>query len=214
MEILITRIGVEIMKKVIFCEIAWMKYYAGVNDSDKPMNGGKYIDENGEGGEIFNFTPYNHKCYGYVMHQGAELHIERYDKVLRSFDEVKDVTVVWVASDGKSSKIVGWYERATMYRFWQEYYDIAYSGDYHNYYNFVADEKDCYLIDEKKRSFVVPRASIAGKGRGMGQSQIWYADSQYAQNEFIPKVLEYLDSVRDECEPTLMHYFQKHFSAF
>lgn len=201
MEILITKIGVEIMKKVIFCEIAWMKYYAGVNDSDKPMNGGKYIDENGEGGEIFNFTPYNHKCYGYVMHQGAELHIERYDKVLRSFDEVKDVTVVWVASDGNSSKIVGWYERATMYRFWQEYYDIAYSGDYHNYYNFVADEKDCYLIDEKKRSFVVPRASIAGKGRGMGQSQVWYADSQYAQNEFIPKVLEYLDSVRDECEP-------------
>ena len=52
MEILITKIGVEIMKKVIFCEIAWMKYYAGVNDSDKPMNGGKYIDENGEGGDI------------------------------------------------------------------------------------------------------------------------------------------------------------------
>lgn len=189
------------MKKIIFCEIAWMKYYAGIYDDDKPMNGGKYIDENGEGGEIFNFVPYNHKCYGYVMHQGDELHIERYDKVLRSFDEVRDMTVVWVASDGDGSKIVGWYEHATMYRFWQGFYDVMCRGDWWNNYNFVADEKDCYLIDEGKRSFVIPRAPIAGKGRGMGQSQVWYADSPYAQNEFIPKVLEYLDSVREECKP-------------
>lgn len=189
------------MKKVVFCEIAWMKYYAGIFDDDKPMNGGKYIDENGEGGEIFNFNPYNHKCYGYVMHYGDELHIERYDKILRSFDEVKDVTVVWVASDGKSSKIVGWYEHATMYRFWQTFRDVQWSGNRYNNYNFVADEKNCYLINEKERSFVIPRAPIAGKGRGMGQSQVWYADSPYAQDEFIPKVLEYLDSVRDKCEP-------------
>ena len=189
------------MKKVVFCEIAWMKYYSGIYDDDKPVNGGRYIDENGEGGEIFNFFPYNHKCYGYVMHTGNELHIERYDKILKSFDEVKDVTVVWVASDGKSSKIVGWYEHAVMYRFGQYYYDIQFMGNRYNYYNFVADEKNCYLIDEKDRSFVVPRAPIAGKGRGMGQSQVWYADSPYAQDEFIPKVLEYLDSVRDKCEP-------------
>ena len=135
------------MKKVVFCEIAWMKYYSGIYDDDKPVNGGRYIDENGEGGEIFNFSPYNHKCYGYVMHTGNELHIERYDKILKSFDEVKDITVVWVASDGKSSKIVGWYEHAVMYRFGQYYYDIQFMGNRYNYYNFVADEKNCYLID-------------------------------------------------------------------
>lgn len=194
------------MKKVVFCEIAWMKYYAGVFEDDKPMNGGKYIEENEDGGEVFNFTPYNHKCYGYVMHYGDELHIERYDKILKSFDEVRDMTVVWVASDGKSSKIVGWYEHATMFRFWQSYYDSMYSGDRWNNYNFVADEKDCYLIDEKDRTFSVPRAPIAGKGRGMGQSQVWYADSTYAQEEFIPQVLAYFDSIRSKCEPV---YFLK-----
>lgn len=106
-----------------------------------------------------------------------------------------------MASDGKSSKIVGWYEHATMYRYWQAYYDIVFSGPRQNEYNFVADEKDCYLIDEKDRSFVIPRAPIAGKGRGMGQSQIWYADSVFAQEEFIPKVLHYLESVKDKTKP-------------
>ena len=189
------------MQKVVFCEVAWMKYYAGIYGNDKPMNGGKFIDENGEGGEIYNFFPYNHKCYGYVMHYGDELHIERYDKILKEFDEVRDMTVVWVASDGKSSKIVGWYEHATMYRYWQAYYDIKFAGPIWNEYNFVADEKDCYLIDEKDRLFVIPRAPIAGKGRGMGQSQVWYADSVFAQEEFIPKVLHYLESVKDKTKP-------------
>ncbi|MBR5297974.1 MAG: hypothetical protein IKU29_08960, partial [Parabacteroides sp.] len=188
------------MKKVVFCEVAWMKYYNGVTDDDMPKNGGKYIKEYNDGGEVYNFTPYNHKCYGYVMHKGDELHIERYDKILKDFDEVRDVTVVWVASDGESSKIVGWYENATMYRFWQSYMDPIFSGDRENFYNFVADEKDCYLIDESNRSFVIPRASLAGRGKGMGQSQVWYAESEFAQKEFIPKVLDYLASEKNKCE--------------
>ena len=32
------------MKKVIFCEIAWMKYYKGVTEEDRPRNGGSYIE--------------------------------------------------------------------------------------------------------------------------------------------------------------------------
>ncbi|MDE7207820.1 MAG: hypothetical protein K2N90_11815, partial [Lachnospiraceae bacterium] len=195
----INTMGKITLKKVVFCEIAWMKYYNGISEDDKPMNGGKYIKENGEGGEIFNFTPYNHKCYGYVMHYGNELHIERYDKALEKSTELDDLTVIWVASDGESSKIVGWYENATMYRYWQM---LWYDGQGYDY-NFIADEKDCYLIDADKRTFVIPRAPIAGAGRGMGQSQVWYADSDYAQDEFIPKVMKYLDSVRDTdmCKP-------------
>ena len=36
------------MKKVVFCEIAWMKYYSGVSEDDQPVNGGKYVKENKE----------------------------------------------------------------------------------------------------------------------------------------------------------------------
>ena len=191
------------MKKVVFCEIAWMKEYCGVTEDDKPMNGGSYIDENGEGGEVFNFLPYNHNCYGYVRHQGNELHIERYDKVASNHSEVSGMTVVWVASDGKSSKIVGWYENATMYREWQSFRDLYGEKKVHDY-NFKAKETDCYLIPEDKREFAIPRASIVGKGRGMGQSQIWYADSGYAQEEIVPEVLSYLESIRGECLVTYL----------
>lgn len=173
-----------------------MKNYCGVTENDKPINGGKFINENGAGGEVFNFSPYNHKCYGYVMHYG-EMHIERFDKKLKNSPKVGGVTVVFVASDGIESKIVGWYENATMFRDWQEIY-IA--GDYYDY-NFLADEKNCYLIEEKKRNFAIPRATQAGKGRGMGRSQVWYAESGYAQSELIPRVREYLDSIKAECKP-------------
>lgn len=36
-------------EKVVFCEIAWMKYYSGVSEDDQPVNGGKYVKENKEG---------------------------------------------------------------------------------------------------------------------------------------------------------------------
>ena len=83
------------MAYYIFCEVAWMKYYNGVTENDKPRNGGKFIDENGEGGEVDNFTPYNHKFYGYVMHYGNEMHLERLDssKSLRNSPKIEDVTV-------------------------------------------------------------------------------------------------------------------------
>lgn len=187
----------DIKKKVVFCEVAWMKHYRGVTDEDKPMNGGKYIEENGDGGEVYNFCPVNRKCYGYVMHYGSELHIERYDKTLKNHSEAVDMTVVWVASNGGGSKIVGWYEHATMYREWQWY--LAMDYQYYDY-NFIAEDKNCFLIPEKDRKFTVPRAPKAGKGRGMGQSQVWYADSEYAQEEFIPKVMVYLSSVKEHCE--------------
>lgn len=187
------------MKKVIFCEVAWMKNYCGVTEDDKPSNGGKYIDENGYGGEVCNFLPYNHKCYGYVMHYGDQLHIERYEKVTKNHSEVTDMTVVWVASNGTRSMIVGWYEHATVYREWQTLQNPEWEQSFD--YNFLADEKDCYLIPEEKRTFVIPRAPISGKGRGMGQSQVWYADSEYAQEEFVPEVLEYLNDIRRDCPP-------------
>lgn len=192
------------MHKVIFCEVAWMKYYAGADEEDQPRHGGKYIDANGEGGEIYNFSPYNHYCYGYVMHYGSELHLERYGGQGRDSPELTDVTVVWVASDGRASKIVGWYEHATVYRDWQCLYDTQYFDNGEQDYNVKAHETDCYLIDEEEREFIIPRASVAGKGRGMGQSQIWYADSPYAQEILIPEVLAYLDSKREVCNPVYL----------
>lgn len=41
--------------KIVFCNIAWMKDYAGVTDDDKPRNGGKFVEVNGTACESLNF---------------------------------------------------------------------------------------------------------------------------------------------------------------
>ena len=40
--------------RIIFCNIAYMKNYCGI-ENDTPVNGGKYIAENKDGGEAYNF---------------------------------------------------------------------------------------------------------------------------------------------------------------
>ncbi|MDE5582345.1 MAG: hypothetical protein K2J08_01385 [Ruminococcus sp.] len=174
--------------RIIFCNIAYMKNYCGC-DGDTLIHGGKYIAENKEGGEMWNFLDYDGKCCGYFMHYGDILHIERIENTTRTDDMAEDVLVVWVAKPkNKNSVIVGWYRHAKVYKYNQT--DLPY-----NYgYNIVADANNCHLLPENKRNFVIPRASKSGAGKGMGQSAIWYADSEYAKKEFVPKVIEYIDN--------------------
>lgn len=199
------------MKKVIFCNISYMKNYCG-SENDTPVNGGKYIEENSDGGEVFNFLDYNGKCYGYFMHYGDTLHLERIDSSDPKQDYVDDVLVVWVAKRPEISKnvIVGWYNNARVYKHVKNNFSCNTFGFYPDpdrdlYYNIVAEAKDCYLLPEDMRNFIIPRAAKAGQGRGMGQSAIWYADSDYAKNEFVPFVLKFIS----ECDASGCHYINK-----
>lgn len=180
------------MGAVIFCNIAWMSLYRGINDNDKPKNGGSWVGENNDAMESLNFCPRNGRCYGYVEHGWADLRLERLDNTAVKADILDDVTVIWVATGEKGSCIVGWYENAEMYRKCQEFEDG-------NGYYFAADVNNAYRIPVSKRDFPVPRAAQAGKGRGMGQSNVWYADSDFAKGRYIPKVLEYLAEMKDKC---------------
>ena len=199
------------MKKVIFCNIAHMKNYCG-SENDTPVNGGKYIKESNDGGEVFNFFDYNGKCYGYFMHYGDSLHLERIDGSDPKQDYVNDVLVVWVAKNPRNSKnvIVGWYKNACIYRYVKNDFSCSTFGYYPDpervlEYNIMAEAENCHLLPENMRDFIIPRAAIVGQGKGMGQSAIWYADSEYAKNEFIPSVLEFIE----ECDRSNCKYINK-----
>lgn len=185
--------------KVIFCNIAWMKEYAGVSEEDIPKNGGEFVKNNKFGCESLNFFIYNKFCYGYVKVPGKRMSIERIDHEAVGKASVQGVTVIWVASDGKGEKIVGWYENATAYRE-QRSIDDEYLEVHDDRvwlpYNFKAEYEDCYLIREEKRQYIIERASKAGKGKGLGQSNIWYADSKDAKVKIIPDVLEYIERIK------------------
>ena len=171
------------MELVVFCRVAWMKWYQGITEDDKPVNGGAFVKENEDAHESNNFLPYNHRCRGYVQISTERFNIERFTKEKGMGDEVHGVTIIFVATHPNgTSYIVGWYKNATVYR----YGKLSYEGMRHDgstqFYWFDAKEEDCVLIPESQRRYVIPKASKAGKGRGMGQSNIWFADAPEAAN--------------------------------
>lgn len=182
---------------ILFCNIAWMKYYNGNTDDDKPKNGGSYIKENEDGGECYNFRDYNGKCYGYVMKNGNFALEKHFENCTTNSAFAQDVLVIWVATNEISeTRIVGWYKEATVYR--EEQYIYSFLNPYNwSTYSIVADSKNCFLLPESKRDFPIQRAAITGKGTGMGRSNTWYAESQFAQNVLIPKVIQYIGNYAD-----------------
>ncbi|MGD9678328.1 MAG: tetratricopeptide repeat protein [Vulcanibacillus sp.] len=178
---------------IIFCNIAWMKNYLGITDNDKPINGGQWVKETGSAGERFNFRDYNGKCYGYVMGRGDLALEKHYENCNSHTSFINNVLVIWVATnESKETRIVGWYKNATVFRNVQYKKDSSGEDDFS--YSIEADAKDCYLLPENKRTFPIPRASQSGSGTGIGQSNVWYAESEFAQNVLIPKVFEYIEN--------------------
>ena len=180
--------------KILFCNIAWMKDYLGTTEEDKPINGGSYIKENEDGGESYNFQDYNGYCYGYVMLYGNMALEKHFEGVASNQSSVDDVLVIWVSTNENSeTRIVGWYKNATVYR--EDQYERAFTNNNHDlYYRIKAPAKSCYLLPEKQRNFPIERASAVGTGMGMGRSNIWYAESKFAQDILIPKVIDYIEN--------------------
>jgi len=184
--------------KILFCNIVWMKEYQGITDSDKSKYCGEYVSEQTAGADIFNFSEYNGKCYGYVRNEGD---IILPDHLAGNFTATSDkdsaaggVLVVWCAfKDKNTARIVGWYKNALFYR--EEQYQPSFTNpEYELDYFFEARSGDCYLLPEGQRTFKIERAAKAGKGKGFGRSDIWFADSPYALNELIPEVVKYIES--------------------
>ena len=140
------------MAKVVFCNIAWMKFYSGITDNDRPKNGGAFVKENNDACESFNFYPYNHYCLGYVRAPGERLNLARVEDVPDDVDKIDDVTVIWVATNDTGRHIVGWYEHAEMYRYYQYFEDSIVENHTYWQYNFKTREENAYIIPEELRT--------------------------------------------------------------
>ena len=182
--------------RILFCNIGWMKYYNGQNDNDRLLNGGKWVKENQEGGEIYNFRNLNGYYYGYVGYI-ENMRIERLQGVTKKDTEVEDVLVVWVAKDNKQkNKIIGWYKNATVYRKYDSFSINNLDKD-EVFYRIKANVFDSTLLPILERKFEIPRASVAKDGVGMGQSNIWYADEEKSEL-FVKEVIDYIEGYSGE----------------
>ena len=193
--------GRDIMneRRVLFCNIAYMKYYRGITKEDMPVNGGRYVREESDAMEKYNFLSCDDGlCRGYVevSHVNGykakdgrpkRIGIERIDNNFKDKDAIDGMIVIFFAKPDKGEHvIVGWYENATVYRNYQ-----LYKG---RFYNIAAKADDCKLIEYNNRNFIIPKGPKDNKRYGFsaGQSNIWYADRTDAEKEFREKVLKYI----------------------
>ena len=184
--------------RIIFCNITYMNNYMGITNDDTTNKGGKWVEENKDAHEQWNFLNYDGYCYGFVMNKGNQFAIERIDESATEHDELDDVTVVWCAhSSIGETVIVGWYEHATVYRYYQDSVFTPISGIDRIYFC-KAKAEDSYLLPEEYRKIVIPRASEAGKGKGFGQQNYWYADSEFARTILIPGVVSFLTGLKNK----------------
>ncbi len=183
--------------KIIFCNITPMNRYEGATEKDKITKGaGAWVKENLDAHEKWNFLNQNGKCYGFVQNKDGVFHIERMERVSHAEDYTDNVTVIWCApkSDG-TTVIVGWYEKARVYRYYQTGVFTLLTGIDRSYFT-EAKAEDCYLLPLEERTYVIPRASKDGAGKGFGQSNFYYAESEYAKDVLVPGVMSYIEAHR------------------
>lgn len=98
-------------RRVLFARIGWMTYYAGPQTGDeKPIGGGENNKKN-IGHEIFNFTNFGGRLYGFVSTPKGHISFERIEPISGQQDRLDDVLVVFVARQC----IIGWYSGATVH---------------------------------------------------------------------------------------------------
>lgn len=186
------------MRRVLFCNIAYLPHYDTELDRVAPINGGSYVANEGDALEKHNFeicddgqcrgfveTKY-HRGYkrGIALNEYNQMHIERIDPLAKNRDSLDNVLVVFCAMPKKGhSVIVGWYKNATVYR-----RRPSYGG---RDYNLCAQKDDCCLLPEYRRTFKVPRATK--DGIGFGQSNVWYASGSECR-DYVESVIDYIDS--------------------
>lgn len=165
--------------KILYCRVGWMNAYQG-NSDEKPVGGGRYNKDN-IGHEVYNYLGVNDRYYGFVQAGKKEqIHIERLCKDDKA-EFVNDVLVVWVAKKATGGQwIVGWYKKATVYRFLQQVpEEVRETRELKDHCAYNITSIDVYLLEESERKYKI---------EGMGQANVWYGNPEIDR-----KVVDYIN---------------------
>lgn len=200
------------MRPVVFVRVADMKYYQGITDQDRPVNGGSYVNNTGLAHECYNFAPViqsgedYEKCLGYFMMIGGngvcQLHIENIPgcEALKHEEAAYGVTVIFVskAVSSKSMRVVGFYKDAIAYRF---PHHMEFEDNYCQEYLFEARKENCVLLPYSERfsssQWYVPASTSKYAEFGFGRSHVWFAGSKGASEkecDYVERMLSAIDN--------------------
>ena len=181
--------------RILFCNIAYMKYYKGIiKNVDEPRYGGEYVLRTGDAHEKYNFMPYDTQdgelCLGFFETKSTngefsnQLHIEKIEGISRRDELAEKVLVVWCAKyHDNRTVIVGWYRNATVYRYYESVDVNLEDGSlYTQNFNIEAAADDCVLLSDGQRNVHIWQVPRKNKTRsyGFGQANVWFAAEESA----------------------------------
>lgn len=179
----------------------------------------RYIKENNNAGERFNFEPIEVKdknvCWGFFepgFTKGGydnggkqrKVAIDRIDKACRNNLYIDDVTVIWCAqiNELSHSSIIGWYKNAKVYREIITLPEDRFPGrglpGLGYLHNVEAPAKNCVLLPRQEimsEKWLSPRKKT--DEIGFGQSNMWYAE-ETAAKKYVKEVLHKIDTYAGE----------------
>ena len=168
-----------IFPRLIVCNLGWSEKYDGTG---KVTGGGEWVDRHGFGHEIKNFYNDNGYYEGFVQSINEKINLERISSSVNG-DTLEDVLVVFTAKNPHGNRtIVGFYNHAVVTRELVKRDNDNYLG-----YYFRAKVEDSILLEPNEREYEFGKTR---KGN-MGQSNIWYADTEEAIDE-INRIQEYI----------------------
>ena len=176
--------------RVLFCNVGWMEFYRGLGRGDAIKGGGSFVETEERGGEVCNFEPHGGFVHGYVRPPGKTIDTKRIAG--HDAESIDNVLIVWTAPrNGRSpTVVVGWYRNATVFREFQEFDRVppVHEENELTGYRFKAKADGAELLPIDSRTFEIRKHK---KGL-MGQSNIWYADSEEGQS-VVDRVLALVD---------------------
>lgn len=186
---------------ILFCNISWMKRYAGRDTDDPPLGGGEFPRTQGFCGEECNFVP-GDDGYVYGHFETIKNQIDREVRIERLGAGASDrfidgVDIVWTApKEGKDPRtVVGWYRDARLYRT-RERFEGRYPSARHR-----KDEIESYMVKVRaENAFLLPpERRILNLQRGKkgwsGMASWWYAEQSINDEarSFVRKVAKFID---------------------
>lgn len=204
--------------RILFAKVANMKWYDGINENDKPVGGGSFVDDTGDACEQFNFKRRRcedgvEKCFGFFetkhlpgMRLGwnkdgrKKFNINKIGGCanLGNVDFVNDVLVVFCTTiKGTGIRVVGWYKHATAYR---ECQGKSFGNEWQLYF-VKTESKNAVLLPYQDRGLLkweVPSAIRSGTGFGFGQSLYWFAQEKQGRDEANIRLRKFLNRMIEQ----------------
>ena len=160
----------DVIQKVLFSRIGWMRDYDGWKPDDRrPIGGGSY-NKKKPGTERYNFQKCGRRFYGFVQTQvrSGKIKLERIAPGVLS-DSIAGVLLIFVARRHGNGKqvVVGWYRNATLYRHPQKSFSARRNG---LHYFAVSKIRDAVRLPVDMRMWKIP----AGNKNTMGKTNVFY----------------------------------------